>query len=149
MYYYFQCEKVGEPLSFLSSANNLRPTKTRKKADVDDKMTKLYIKYVNCCFINKDGDIDFDKVKLLSLRLNEFKKILDRKLLELRKYLVEAYALNEDTIVKEISEDIKDLADCLNKDFSSIDNIEDLDNLSIPELSFDYYTHYNNKLYNV
>ena len=149
MYYYFECEKLGAPLSFLSSVKDLPLTNKRRLANISDKTTKLHIKYVDCCFINKDGDIDFNKAKLLSLRLKEFKQILDKRVIELRKYLVEAHALNKDTIVKEISEDINDLVNCLDKDFSYIDNIEDLHNLCVPELAFDYYTHYNNKLYNV
>jgi len=149
MYYYFECEKIGDPLSFLSSIKKLRASKTRKKVDIDDKMSKLYIKYVDCCFIKKDGNLDFNKSKLLSSRLKQFKKTLDKKLIELRKYLVEAHALNKDSVVKEIGKDIEELVNCLNKDFSSVDNIEDLDSLAVPELAFDYCTHYNNKLYNV
>ena len=147
--YYLQCEKVGGPLCLLSTIEDLPLSDIRRRADLTDKTTNIYIKYVDCCFINENGDVDFDHTKVLSLRLEQFRKTLNSKLVEIRKFLVEAHALNKTDVVKEISEDMGCLVDCLNRDFSAVDNIEDLDNLSIPELAFDHYTHYMNKLYNV
>ena len=147
--YYLRCEKVGGGLCFVSTIEKLPLSDKCKLVDIEDKTTKLYIKYVDCCFINKKGEVYFDAVKVLSLRLEEFKRNLDRTLSTLRQFFVEAHALNNNDVVIEITEDINDLVNCLNRDFSAIDNIEDLDNLSIPELAFDHYTHYMNKLYNV
>ena len=146
---YFECEKINGPLVFLSTFKELPITNKRKLADVEDKTTRLYIKHIACCFINKQGDIGFDRIKLLDSRLTVFKIDLNKRLRTLRKFLIEASALNKPDIVEEIAKDIKDLVNCLDVDFSSIDDIQDLDELCIPELDFNYSAHYTNKLYNV
>ena len=120
---YFECEKINGPLVFLSTFKELPITNKRKLADVEDKTTRLYIKHIACCFINKQGDIGFDRIKLLDSRLTVFKIDLNKRLRTLRKFL--------------------------DVDFSSIDDIQDLDELCIPELDFNYSAHYTNKLYNV
>ena len=148
MNHYFECKKINGPLVVLSTLKELPITNKRKLVDDEAKNTQLYIKHIDCCFINKQGDIDFDRVKLLDSRLEIFKEDLRNQLKTLRNFLIEASALNKPDIVEEIAKDIKDLVNCLDVDFSSIDDIQDLDKLCIPELAFNYSAHYTNKLYN-
>ena len=147
--YYFECKKINGPLVLLSTFKKLSITKKRKLVDFEDKNIQLYIKHIACCFINNKGDIDFDRAKLLNSRLDVFKFDLNIRLRTLRNFLTEAAALNKSDIVEEISKDIEDLVNCLDRDFSSVVDIQDLDELCIPELDFNYSAHYTNKLYNV
>lgn len=146
--YYFKSEKVGGPLSLLSTLEDLPESDTRIKANVNDKKNKLIIKYIQCCYIGADRSIKYDPIKILNHKMQTFRKVQERQIDTLRKFLIEAKAVGKDDLVEDIIDDIKEVTQCLDQDFSSVTNIEDLDGLTLPDLAFNYKTHYVNKLYN-
>lgn len=146
--YYFECEKVGGPLSLLSTLEDLPESDTRIKANVNDKKNKLIIEYIQCCHIGADRSIKYDPIKILNHKMQTFRKVQERQIDTLRKFLIEAKAVGKDDLVEDIIDDIKEVTQCLDQDFSSVTNIEDLDGLTLPDLAFNYKTHYVNKLYN-
>jgi predicted RNA-binding protein with EMAP domain len=148
IHYYFECKKVGAPLTLLSTLEDLQESSTRKLVDVNDKKNKLLIQYIDCCYIDDDGSVKYDSLKILDHKIQNFRKVQESQIDTLRKFLVEAKALGKDDLVEDIADDIKEVTQCLDQDFSSITNIEDLDGLSLPDLAFNYRTHYINKLYN-
>ena len=110
---------------------------------------KHYVKYIDCCYIDENNDLQIDLVKVLSNRLYLLEDMSQIKIRELRKMLTEASALGRTDIVEEIVQTIKEITSFLKSDFSKINNVADIDQLVCPELTLNYEELYSEKLYGI
>jgi len=110
---------------------------------------KHHIKYIDCCYLDENHDLQIDLVKVLSNRLYRVEDISQTKIRELRKMLAEASALGRPDIVEEIVQTIKEINSFMDSDFSKIDNVADIDQLVCPELTLNYEELYSEKLYRI
>jgi len=150
LYHYIHKLNKTQNLAFTTSAK--KPS-TRGKCLLLTKKTlkkyRLHIKYIDCCNLDEDLVLTYDKIKVLAKRLNELNFDIEVRKRELRKMVVEASALGKDDIVNCILETIESLNTFINSDFSNITNIQEIDTLTCPELHIDYEQHYGNKIYGV
>lgn len=143
----------------LNKTENLALTTSAKKPSTQGecllltkktlKKYRLHIKYIDCCSLDKDLVLTYDKIKVLAKRLNELNFDIEVRKRELRKMVVEASAFGKADIVNCISETIESLNTFINSDFSNITNIQEIDTLTCPELHIDYEQHYGSKIYGV
>jgi hypothetical protein len=88
-------------------------------------------------------------MKILSKKLNQLSLKITKTIIDLRKLLVEASALNKLTVVTEIVQTIKALNEFRNNDFSGIKDITQIENITCPELHIDYNKYYESKIYEI
>ena len=149
IFHYFTSEEVGGQTQLLGTTEKLPETNTRVLIkNIDDEKIKFFIKYIDSCYIDENGSVQCDSIKVLNSKFDDFRYSQSLQLDTLRKFLIEAKAIDKDDVVKDILEDINDVVNCLDVDFSSITDIETIDGLCFPELSFNYKQHYINILYN-
>ena len=96
----------------------------------------LYIKYIDCCYLDSKGTFCYDPIKILSNKLRKIEFDIVDIIITLRELLIEAGVLGKTDIVEEISNIINTLNEFKNTDFSKITDITKIDNITCPELHF-------------
>lgn len=110
---------------------------------------KNHIKYIDCCYLDKNDNLQIDLVKALGNKLESLENKSQIKIRELRKMLAEASALGRTDVVEEIIQTIKEITSFLKSDFSKVNDVNDIDQLICPELTLNYEELYSEKLYGI
>jgi len=118
-------------------------------SDSDFKKYTLHIKYINCCSLNENAELEVDSVKVLSRRVQRIMYDIDDKSAELRKLVQEAAIFDNKEVAREIALVIKSMNKFLDSDFSNITDVNDIEQITCPELQLDYEKHFTNKIYGI
>lgn len=108
-----------------------------------------HIKYIDCCYLNENNELEIDLVKVLGKKVTELEYLSKTKIQELRRMLTEASAVGRNDLVEEIVRTIKEVNSFTDSDFSSLKSVSDIDNIVCPELTLDYEGLYSEKLYGI
>lgn len=150
IYKYIESNKDGS-LIFTESGIMLPKIKGRLLlSDSDFKKYTLHIKYIDCCSLNENTELEVDSVKVLSKRVQRIMYDIDDKTVELRKLVQEAAMFDNKEVAKEIAGVIKSLNSFLSEtDFSNITDINDIEQITCPELNIDYAKYFSDKIYGI
>lgn len=150
LYHYIHTVDKSEDLAFTTSAKKLSARGRRIQLTKKDMQKyRLHIKYIDCCSLDKDLELEYDEIKVLAKRLDELSRDIDFTERRLRQTVVEAAAVGKTDLANDISQTIKSLNEFINSDFSNISDIQEIDTLTCPELHIDYEQYYTNKIYGV
>ena len=109
-----------------------------------------HITYIDCCSLNGET-LEIDPAKLLvKIRANIVVNINDR-CKELKTLVTQAAVLDNKEVAQEIASTIKTLMLFPNSEIfsSNLTNIDDILNISCPELLINHQSLYSNKLYGI
>tara|TARA_R110001632_G_scaffold22376_1_gene64349 strand:- start:438 stop:896 length:459 start_codon:yes stop_codon:yes gene_type:complete len=118
-------------------------------SDSDFKKYTLHIKYIDCCSLNENTELEVDSVKVLSQRVQRIMYDIDDKSAELRKLVQEAAIFDNKEVAREIALVIKSMNKFLDSDFSNITDVNDIEQITCPELQLDYEKHFTDKIYGI
>ena len=119
-------------------------------SDSDFKKYTSHIKYIDCCSLNENTELEVDSVKVLSQRVQRIMYDIDDKSVELRKLVQEAAMFDNKEVAKEIAAIIKSMNSFLSEsDFSNVTDINDIEQITCPELQLDYEKYFSDKIYGI
>jgi len=150
IYKYIETADDGS-LMFTESGLKLPETSNRFfLSDSDYDQYKIHIKYIDCCHFDKNKKLEVDSVKVLSKKLRRLTFDIDDKTAELRKLVQEAAMFDNKEVAKEIAGIIKSMRTFLNEsDFSNVADINDIEQITCPELNIDYAKYFSDKIYGI
>jgi hypothetical protein len=150
IYKYIESNKDG---SLMITHSGLKLPETSNRlflSDSDYDQYKIHIKYIDCCFLNENKKLEVDSVKVLSKKLQRLTFDIDDKVGKLRKLVQEASMLDNKEVAKEIAGVIKSMNSFLSKsDFSNITDINDIEQITCPELNINYDKYFSDKIYGI
>ena len=150
IYKYIESNKDG---SLMITHSGLKLPETSNRfflSDSDYKQYKLHIKYIACCSLDKNKQLEVDHVKVLSKKLQRLTFDIDDKTAELRKLVQEAAMFDNKEVAKEIAGVIKSMNSFLSEsDFSNVTDINDIEQITCPELNIDYAKYFSDKIYGI
>jgi len=152
LFHYIHAIDDSECLAFTTSPDPIaidHYNKSFQLSETDLIKYRIYIKYIDCCTLGDNNTLQYDYMKILSKKLNQLSLKITKTIIDLRKLLVEASALNKLTVVTEIVQTIKALNEFRNNDFSGIKDITQIENITCPELHIDYNKYYESKIYEI
>lgn len=115
----------------------------------DEEMTnkyQLHIKYIDCCYLS-EGKLEIDRLKVLARKMEKLRFDGRQKNIQLRSLILEASTFGKTDICLEIKDIMSTINEFMNSDFSHIEDLNDIHNLTCPELNIDYASYYINKIY--
>lgn len=148
-YYIHKCDDTDKLVFTTSCKKITMESQCIELSQAETQEYSLHIKYIDCCELDKNSKLVSDPVLVLAQRLECLTIGIHRRILELRKLIVEASALNNTDVIQEIIQTITALDDFINEDFSSIKTIKEIDTLTCPELDIDFPQHYASKIYRI
>ncbi len=107
------------------------------------------IDYIDCCFLDERDKLIIDTTKLLSKKLQNLMLRVDERCVHLRSLIQEAGVMDKKEVAQEIAGVIKTLRAFIENDFSNIKTVNEIEQITCPELNIDYDRYFSNKIYGI
>jgi hypothetical protein len=149
MHTYIHCNTSSDPL-VITSSNNKIEFGDKYNFEITEnniEQYRIYIKYINFCTINESFELTYDPIQILADKLEDLQVDIDDMIHALKVLVTHAVVADKNEVAKEIMTTIKSLNSFISQDFSRITDINDIDQITCPELNMGLRSHYAKKIY--